>query len=369
MTTEQSTVDVHTLSSWLEQKKPVTILDIRPESERAEWSIPGSTHVDAYVRLKANDSTALDEIMLDRSIPVVTVCAAGKTSLKAAELLRLQGYEVYSLEGGMKAWNFAWNSAEMLLKNVKVVQVRRSSKGCLSYVIGSGSEAIVIDAALDPSVYTNLAHQNGWTIKYVTDTHIHADYVSRTRELAMISGARHVLISNADVNYPFIPVRTGEYLVIGDAALKVIHTPGHTLESTSFQLGDEAVFTGDTLFIDGVGRPDLKADEAAAIERSQLLYKSLQGLLRLNAETVVLPAHLATAVPFDGKMIGETIGNLCKKLELLALPQKEFTRLTLSRIPPTPPNYLTIALLNKKGSYDGYSTADLEAGANRCAVA
>lgn len=369
MTTEDLKIDVSTLSSWLEKKRPVTVLDVRPKEEREEWSIPGSIHADVYDKLKAGDTQAFDQIELNLDTPIVTVCAAGKTSMKAAELLKEKGYDVYSLEGGMKAWNFAWNTADVILNDVKIIQVRRSSKGVLSYIIGSHDEAIVIDAALDPQVYLDLASENGWTIKYVTDTHVHADYLSRTKELAKASIATHVFIDAANVEYAFSPVRNGEYLHFGKAKLEVIHTPGHTMESTSFRLGDDAVFTGDTLFVDGVGRPDLKADNDEAMKRSKLLYASLLRLLKLNPKTLVLPAHLATAVAFDGKLISGTIESLKSKLDMLKLTESEFVRYTTSRIPPTPPNYLTIAGLNKQGSYEGYAPADLEAGANRCAIA
>jgi glyoxylase-like metal-dependent hydrolase (beta-lactamase superfamily II)/rhodanese-related sulfurtransferase len=369
MITEDLKIDVSTLTQWLDNKRDVTVLDVRPKAEREEWSIPGSIHADVYDRLKAGDSKAFDDFELDLNKPVVTVCAAGKTSLKAAELLRDKGYDVYSLEGGMKAWNFAWNTAAVELNGVKIIQVRRSSKGVLSYIIGSKDEAIVIDAALDPQIYLDIARKNGWTIKYVTDTHVHADYLSRARELAKASIATHVLIDTANVEYAYSPISNGEYLPFGKSKLEVIHTPGHTLESTSFRLGHDAVFTGDTLFVDGVGRPDLKADQDEAIKRSKLLYGSLQRLLQLDPKTLVLPAHLATAVPFDGKLISATIESLKGNLDILKLTESEFVQYTASRIPPTPPNYLTIAGLNKQGSYDGYTPADLEAGANRCAIA
>ena len=155
----------------------------------------------------------------------------------------------------------------------------------------------------------------------------------------------------------------------GNAMLEVVHTPGHTLESTSFRLGDDVVFTGDTLFVDGVGRPDLKASQDEAVKRSKLLYDSLHRLLNLDPDTKVLPAHLATAVPFDNKLITESIDNLVNTLDLLRLNEDQFVKYTTSRIPPTPPNYQTIVALNKQGSYEGHNPADLEAGANRCAIA
>ena len=288
-------IDAITLAKWLTEKRPVTILDVRPKAEREEWSIPGSIHADVYDRLKANDEHALDDLKLEAYAPVVTVCGAGKTSMKAAEILKRKGFDVYSLEGGMKAWNFAWNIAETTLHDVKIIQVRRSSKGCLSYIIGSEDEAIVIDAALDPQVYLDLAKENGWSIKYVTDTHIHADYLSRTRELAKASLAKHLLIDKANVEYPFTPVKNGERLEFGNALLEVIHTPGHTLESTSFRLGNDAVFTGDTLFVDGVGRPDLKADQDEAVQKVKAALSFSSSIVKPCTKNIGL-----TGSPFNG---------------------------------------------------------------------
>jgi glyoxylase-like metal-dependent hydrolase (beta-lactamase superfamily II)/rhodanese-related sulfurtransferase len=366
---EENVITVEKLQKRLNNQENVFILDVRPIDERNEWHIPGSTHVDAYKRLNAGDNSILDEVAIPKNATVVTVCAAGRTSLIASKALQEKGINAYSLQGGMKAWNFAWNTAGLDLKETKIIQIRRSSKGCLSYIIGSSGEAIVIDAALDPKIYIDLAQSNGWSIKYVADTHIHADFISRSRELANVTMAKHLLIDSAKVNFSFTPVVDREQIKVGNASIEIIHTPGHTMESSSFKLGDDALFTGDTLFVDGVGRPDLKADPDEATTRSKHLYRSLQKLLNANSKALVLPAHLATAVPFTGKLIAETIGILKQKLNMLKLSEDEFVKYTTSRIPPTPPNYLTIASLNKQGSYDGHVPADLEAGANRCAIA
>ncbi len=154
-----TTIDVETLRRWLEEGRPVTVLDVRPAAERAEWAIPGSLYVDAYDALKVHDPAALADVDVPGDGPVVTVCAAGKTSLIAAEQLAARGVEAMSLEGGMKAWSLAWNTAEVPLpdSSVRVIQVRRTGKGCLSYLIGAGEEAFVIDASLDPQVYLDLA--------------------------------------------------------------------------------------------------------------------------------------------------------------------------------------------------------------------
>lgn len=357
------------LQEMLTNKKKVFILDVRPTDQRNEWRIAESTHLDAYKRLNGGDNTVLDEVSIPENTTVITVCAAGKTSLIASEALRAKGVKAFSLDGGMKAWNYAWNKAEISFPSgLKVIQVRRPAKGVLSYVIGSANEAIVIDAALDPQVYQQLAGQNGWTIKYVTDTHIHADYVSRTKELAAASKAKHLLIDKAVVEYSFTPVQNNEIISVGNSKLEFLHTPGHTLESTTVKVDDAALLTGDTLFTDGAGRPDLKANEGETIIKAKQLHHSLSMLFSFPASLLVLPAHTSKAVPFDDTVIGETLSSIKEKTELLKLEEKEFVKYILTRIPPTPPNYLTIASLNKKGSHEGQQLADLEAGGNHCAI-
>jgi rhodanese-related sulfurtransferase len=260
------TIDVETLRVWLEERRPVTILDVRPTAEWAEWAIPGSIHGDAYDALKANDPKALADVELPDDLPVVTICGAGKTSLIAAQQLQAQGIEALSLKGGMKAWSLAWNIAEVPLAGdaVRVFQVRRTGKGCLSYLIGAKDEALVIDASLDPQVYLDLASREGWQITRVFDTHIHADHLSRSRQLAERSGSQLLLPDQQRVSFPFTAVRDGDTHALYTQQLVALYTPGHTMESTCYLLNKHLLFTGDTLFPTSIGRPDLEADEQQA---------------------------------------------------------------------------------------------------------
>ena len=363
-------ISVKELQKLLDEKKPVFILDVRPQEQREEWHIAGSVHKDAYGQLNKGDESVLDDLSIPENIPVITVCAAGRTSQLAADVLKKKGHKAYSLEGGMKGWNYAWNIAELITPGLdaKIIQVRRVAKGCLSYIIGSGEEAIVVDASLNPEVYQSIANRYNWKIRYVVDTHIHADYLSRTRGLAAASGADHLFYELAEVDYPFTPVKDGEKLKIGSVEIEILHTPGHTPESTSFLVGGKALLTGDTLFTDGVGRPDLKADHDETVRKAVRLYESLQRILELSKDTVILPAHISHAILFDGKMIMDTLTGIRDKLELLNLPKQQFIEASLKRIPPAPPNYLTITALNKGGDSAGYQAAELEAGANKCAI-
>jgi glyoxylase-like metal-dependent hydrolase (beta-lactamase superfamily II) len=364
------TIDVDELRAMLAERQPVTVLDIRKAEDRAEWAIPGSLHIDAYEALKAGDADALADAAIPMDASVVTVCGAGKVSFTAMEQLRHRGYDARSLAGGMKAWSLAWNSAEapVLESAATVIQVRRTGKGCLSYLIGNDGQAVVIDAALPPDVYQDLAAQHGWAITRVLDTHVHADHLSRSRLLAEQTGATHQVPEQGRVTYPFIPVRDGDTLGVGSSRIVALRTPGHTLESTCYFLDGRALFTGDTLFLAGVGRPDLEASPEQARARARLLHASLQRLIALPPETIILPGHTSEPAPFDDRPIAATLGDVIGRVGMLELSEEAFLDAILARIPPTPPNHARIVALNEAGEMPDGDPTDLEAGANRCAV-
>jgi glyoxylase-like metal-dependent hydrolase (beta-lactamase superfamily II) len=364
------TIDVDTLRTWLDTRRPVAVLDVRTAADRAEWAIPGSIHVDAYAALKANEPHALDAVDLPRDTPVVTVCGAGKVSLVAAEQLQARGVKAFSLSGGMRAWSLAWNTAELSVPTsaARVVQVRRTGKGCLSYLIGADGEAAVIDAALEPSVYQQLAEQHGWRITAVLDTHIHADHLSRSRALAEQTGATLYLPVQERVSFAHTPLGDDHTIAIGSARLRALRTPGHTAESTSYLLDDQALLSGDTLFLNAVGRPDLHVEPEAARTRAHALYASLQRLLALPRGTLVLPGHTSAPIAFDGQPLATALAQVYAQTVLLQLPEDDFVATLLARIPPTPPNHSQITELNKTGALVDDPIA-LEAGANRCAIA
>lgn len=361
-------IDTNTLRTWLETGKEVSILDIRPIEERTEWFIPGSVYYNAYDKLKANNPNALQGLHLDKTIPIVTICAGGKTSLTAAEQLNEQGFEAYSLKGGMKGWSLAWNTAKLSFPNFEIVQFRRTGKGCLSYLIASNNEAIIVDASLPPEVYQEVLVKEKLTLRHVIETHIHADHLSRSKQLAEINKATLDLPAPDKVNFDFVPVTGTTVFQTGDISIKAIQTPGHTTESTSYLIDDKVLLTGDTLFINGVGRPDLKANNDEAIQKSKMLYQSLQKLLALDENLIVLPAHTSQPVEFDNTPIQTTIGSIKQNVSMLQLKEEEFINTILQRIPPTPANYLSIVEKNIKGDFSDINPVDLEAGANRCAI-
>jgi glyoxylase-like metal-dependent hydrolase (beta-lactamase superfamily II) len=354
----------------LERRQPLTVLDVRNAADRADWAIPGSFHVDAYEALKGGRPGVLAAADIPRGAPVVTVCGAGTTSLAAMEHLRARGYDARSLRGGMKAWSLAWNSAETAIPGsaATVVQIRRTGKGCLSYLIGDGGEAVVIDASLSPEVYETLAGDRRWKIRHVLDTHVHADHLSRSPLLAACVGAMLHLPAQDRVTFAFDPISDGDEIAFGSSRIVALRTPGHTRESTSYLLNDRALFTGDTLFLAGVGRPDLEASPNEARARARLLHASLGRLTALPPETLVFPGHASEPIPFDERPIVGTIGETVQRVEMLRLSDEAFAAAILSRIPPTPANHARIVALNEAGILPDGDQTDLEAGANRCAV-
>lgn len=361
-------IDTNTLRTWLETGKEVSVLDIRPIQERTEWFIPGSIYFNAYDKLKANNPDALRGLYLDKTVPVVTICAGGKTAMIAAEMLQKQGFEAYSLQGGMKGWSLSWNTAKISFPDFEIIQFRRTGKGCLSYMVTSNHEAIVIDASLSIEAYQSILKKENLKLKHVIETHIHADHLSRSKQLAESNNATLNLPVPNKVNFDFVPVDGNTIFKIGNISIKVIQTPGHTLESTSYLISEKALLTGDTLFINGVGRPDLKANQDEAIQKSKMLYQSLQKLLEMDENIIILPAHTSQPVDFDNIPIQTTIGSVKKSVPMLQLSEADFIDTIQQRIPPTPANYLTIVERNITGNFSDINPIDLEAGANRCAV-
>ena len=358
------------LQTALDRGESVHVLDVRPREQYESWHVPGSRHVGGYEALKEGRGDIYEDLSVPDGAPVVTVCGAGKTSREAARQLRMRGVDAYSLTDGLRAWTFAWNTATIRFPgaNATVVQVRRTGKGCLSYLVGSGDEALVIDPSLSPEVYEQQAAEHSWTITGVVDTHIHADHLSRARRVADTTGSTLYLPEQDRISFEHTPLSDGDTLGVGEAMVQVLHTPGHTPESTSYRLGAGALFTGDTLFLKGVGRPDLDADAQEGREKARRLYRSLQRLGQLPDDTMILPGHASEPVSFNDEIVAAPLSQVTQQVEALQEPEERFVDRVTENVPPTPPNHETVITANTTGDWPTGDVVDLEAGGNRCAV-
>jgi glyoxylase-like metal-dependent hydrolase (beta-lactamase superfamily II) len=213
-----------------------------------------------------------------------------------------------------------------------------------------------------------LAEERGWRITRVLDTHVHADHLSRTRRLAELVGAILHMPEGAPVSYPFSDLADGEVLEVGSAKLEAVRTPGHTPESTSYLLDRRALFTGDTVFLSAVGRPDLDATPEVARQRARELYRSLRRLLALDPETLVLPGHTAEPVAFDGEPICARLSEVRGSVRILKEDEDAFVEEIAGHRTPTPSNFERVVVLNRAGLSPEGDPTELEAGANRCAA-
>jgi hydroxyacylglutathione hydrolase len=235
--------------------------------------------------------------------------------------------------------------------------------GCLahaSYLLASNGEAVVVDPQRDVDLYLKAADEHGIKIRHIFETHLHADFVSGHTELAARTGAQIYVSARAGAKFPHIDVSDGAELRIGKMSIRVLATPGHTLESVCLLITDEekssvpwAVLTGDTLFIGDVGRPDLSKTHTPA-ELAGLLYDSLhEKLLTLPDHVLVYPAHGAGSL-CGRNMRAErssTIGT--ERLTNYALQVKsreEFIRQLTSNLPSRPDYFLQDAEINRSGA-------------------
>ena len=255
--------------------------------------------------------------------------------------------------------------------------------GCLahaSYYIGSGAEAAIIDPQRDVQQYLDEAAANNQKIKYIIETHSHADFVSGHLELAEKTGAEIVFGQRANTQFPTHKVRDGDELAVGDVKLKFLETPGHTPEGITIlaentENRDEPlkIFTGDTLFIGDVGRPDLIGSKGfTADEMASMLYDSLhEKILPLPDETEVYPAHGAGSL--CGKSLSKetwsTLGNQRQfNYALQPMAKDEFVKLVASNQPEVPAYFPKSAAKNLEGSAAledlpkpiAFSTAEIE---------
>ncbi len=362
-------IDTDTLQSWLEEGQVAEVIDVRRRADFAAWHIPGSRHVAAYEAIQNRLPGPLADYQAPDGGRVVAVCYVGQTSLAAARYLRSRGIKALSLTGGMEGWSLAWNTADVTTRNgAQVVQFRRTGKGCLSYLVASGGEAAVIDPSLDPDHYLALSARRGWRITRVLDTHVHADHLTRGPRLASKAGAAYYLPANDRVAAGFYPLQDGDVIALGQARLKAIRTPGHTFEAMSFLLDGETLFSGDTLFLDSVGRPDLKADRSESEARARALYRTLQALRTLDPGTQILPGHTSQPVPFDRVPLAAPLARVMAQITAPDLGAADFVAWILGRLPPNPPHYEAIVRLNERGVWPASDVIGLEAGPNRCAV-
>jgi glyoxylase-like metal-dependent hydrolase (beta-lactamase superfamily II) len=388
--------EVEELHQRLEQQKDFFIFDVRNEDEFEAWTIEGKKEISMvnvpYYEMLEEDE--FDDVVdsfqeflkkkwigkLPRDLPILAVCAQGDTSEFVAEALRRLDFRAFNLEGGTQAWGDHYHATAVVeSEELAVYQIARPARGCLSYAVASAGRALLIDPLRHVEHYLTLAEEKGLEIELILDTHAHADHISGGPELAERLGVPYYLhpydgihpidVLPAEISYDYLT--DGQEFSIGSARIRALHIPGHTLGNVAYLLDDRYLFTGDSIFIESIARPDLggRGDTWAPLH-----YNSLRRLMELSDEMLVLPAHFSSLNEGNpGGLYSAPLGELKRQNEGLVEAQKseeEFVGYILGSLPKFPEEYVEIKRVNAGLIRVSEGKAsELELGKNICALA
>lgn len=361
------------LKKRIDQEKVDFILDLRNADEFAAWRIEGRSEIPT-VNIPQTDFVGEEERYLDR-LPkdrqIVAICAHGDSSRYSAEFLRSRGFDSMSLEGGMDAWSELYESHK-IAERPDIYQILRVARGCISHLVVSGSEAVVIDAVRHVDRLIGLAYTLNARIVHVFDTHLQADHISGGLEIARRTGAQyHICPDDAGpAAFRYQPLRDGDEISFGRSRIVTHLSPGHTPGSASFLLDKRFLFTGDAIMKTSIGRPDLGGK---AEEWSRLLYDTLFRRYELFADDlIILPTHAASLREQDAEgIVMTTLGEARRSSDLYQKKEfPQFLAAVKASLPESPERYQEIRKVNLGLiDPDEAKRKELEIGKNLCGMA
>jgi len=376
-------VEVGELLKHIDAGEPVLLLDVRNDADFARWKLEGRKPLDTvhvpYFAFLEDEDQAVARLPKDRDI--VVVCASGDSSEMIAEMINAKGMRAKNVAGGMAAYGNYLQPVQVPLKpqeegRFEIWQLNRRGKGCLSYVIRAKDEAILVDPSRDDEQYEAFLKQLGARLVHVLDTHVHADHKSGGPEIAEKHGVPYTVTAGGDfeLKKKITPLEDGAALRLGGehgvrVVVQAVKTPGHTPGSTSYLIGERYLLSGDTLFIQSVGRPDLGGQ---VVEWGKSLYHTLkERIAALEDDTVVLPAHYAdvSEIGEDGIVSGR-LGDLRRTVSELKIENEaDFVEAMRQAVTDPPPTYADIIKINL-GILDvpDEKIAEWELGKNECAA-
>lgn len=382
------------LKNKLDSEEPLFILDIRNSEVFARNHLEGKSGITicnvpyaSLVEEKSKDirgsitQSARKKLstVLPQDKPILVVCNRGRSSVPVFTVLKELGYQAYSLAGGMLGWENYQHVEEVIsTEKFSVYQISRVARGCLSYLISIGNKAVLIDPSRHIQFYIDFLQKHSLEPEMIVDTHAHADHLSGGRFLASVFHIPYYLHPYDGIHptellpasYSYHPLWNHGCFKWGDSELQSFHVPGHTLGNQAFLLNGAYLFSGDSIFINSISRPDLGGHAQAW---SSLHYQSLQKLLALPDETIVLPGHFSHIDEANEKKIfSRTLGDLKKSNEGLIMAQKsleEFNQYILNNLPHIPQEYRDIKKANLGLiELDEEQASALESGKNICAL-
>ena len=384
-------ISVEGFYSRISQQNDILILDVRNDSEFESWKIqspftPETMHI-PYTVFAEDGPYALLELPQLTVVPqdreIFVVCAQGDASDLIAAILREEGWNALNLSGGMIAWgNHYVKRLVVERESFQIYQIDRVARGCLSYILISDGKAAIIDPLRHSKLYNEFINESGADLALLLDTHAHADHISGGPAISKQTGSPYFL-HPYDGIHPFdlLPavidyevLADGQRFVLGELTIDVLHTPGHTLGQVNFIVTDADsetyAFTGDNVFIQSFGRPDLGGQgEAWAPIVYETIYHKFKNAITDN--TLILPGHHSTFAEADSSgLIARRADDLWRENVGLQFDDRAaFINYVLSHLPQMPEQYVEIKRVNIGLSQpDEAEASELELGKNICAL-
>lgn len=363
--------------------KSLFLLDVRNDEDYASWKLEGRKPVETlhvpYFDFIEEEDESFAKVPMDRE--VVVLCAQGDSSEMIAEMLNERGGSARNVAGGMFAYGEYLQAVKVPLAKdeegrFEVWQLNRRGKGCLTYVVRSKDEAIVVDPSRSIGQIEAFLDSIGARLVHVLDTHVHADHVSGGPELSSKHGVPYFVAAGADfeLKKKVTELTDGEEIPLGgDDGVKVVvqavATPGHTPGSTSYLIAGHYLLSGDTIFVKSVGRPDLGGQ---VVKWGRSLFHTLrERIASLPDDTVVLPAHYAdvSEIGDDGVVAGR-LGDLRRTVPELQIESEEaFVEAMREAVKEPPASYADIIKVNLGVlQVDPEKIVEWELGKNQCAA-
>ena len=369
----------------LQNENDVFLIDVRNEDEYDRWKIetrftPETINI-PYYEFFENEEESLGKIPRER--PIMLVCAVGGASDFVIEMLAEEGIPASNIAEGMKGWGKLHIFRPVIeAETFQIYQVDRVARGCLSYVLINDGQAVIIDPLRHIQYYEQFLESKGAKLKLILDTHGHADHISGGTELSRKTGAPYYL-HPYDGIHPFdmLPAKLDYNMLhdeqefkVGELEIRVVHVPGHTLGLVNFLVragdGSKYFFTGDNIFLQSFGRPDLGGQgEAWAPIVYETIFRTVRG--NISDDALVLPGHYANPNEADRDgLFAKTLGEIWQENEDLSNSDREsFIDFVLNHLPEMPPQYIEIKRVNAGLVDPDEEEADeLELGKNICAL-
>ena len=375
-------LDMGELLPRLDRGERILLLDVRNQEEYESWRVEPrraveTIHVPYFDFIEDTDGSIAK---VPKGRELVVLCAQGGSSELIVDMLGEAGIPSKNVKGGMIAYGMYLEPVKLKLaaaeaSRYELWQVNRRGKGCLSYVIVSGGEAVLVDPSRHTPWYEGFVAERGARVVRVLDTHVHADHVSGAPALARKLGVPYFVAAGEgfELAQPVTPLADGERLQLGGARgvsieMRVLSTPGHTPGSTSFLVDGSYLLTGDTLFVASVGRPDLGGH---VVEWGRALFDTLKRRLAdLPGETRILPAH------YSGTAEISADGVVCGRLDELrrTVPEMQiatvdaFVEAVRGAVRDPPEAYAEVIKVNLGVPASEEQISEWELGKNQCAA-